>query len=208
VTSTESDQPAAGRTSDQPAAGGTPPPRQIVKPKRGSETMLDMTRSIGLILVVLAVTLVFVPGLLHPNNSDKFPAVDYSSYVSGFKTVTGKPALIPLPQPSGWKANAGTLTGPAAIEHLHVGFVVPGSQYAGLDESVGPMDALVSKVLGTRGLATTGSTPINGATWQARTSARGEIAITRRTGGVNIVITGSATAEQLETLAASLRPAR
>jgi hypothetical protein len=166
-----------------------------------------MVRSIGLIIAVVAVTLIFVPGLIHPSNSDKFPAVDYSSYVAGFKTVTGQSAFVPTPQPSGWKANAGMLNGPAATEHLHVGFVVPGSQYAGLDESVGGMSSLVRTVLGKPGLAVTGSTQIDGATWQARKSSRGELAITRRANGVNIVITGSAGGEQLELLARSLQPA-
>jgi hypothetical protein len=166
-----------------------------------------MVRSIGLIVVVTAVTLIFVPGLIHPSSKDKFPAVDYSSYVSGFHQVTGKTALVPTPVPSGWKANAGTLTPPAAIEHLHIGFVVPGSQYAGLDESVGPMSTLVSKVLGKAGLTVTGSTQLDGATWQARKSSRGELAITRRADGINVVITGSASGVDLEHLAESLQPA-
>ncbi|MBV9486962.1 MAG: DUF4245 domain-containing protein [Frankiaceae bacterium] len=189
----------------------TEPPRseptQIEKPRRGSETGLDMVRSIGLIIVVTAVTLIFVPGLLHPSKSDRMPPVDYSSYVAGFHQVTGKAALVPTPAPASWRANAGTLTGPASTERLHVGFVVPGAEYAGLDESVGPMATIVKRVLGKQGLAVTGSTQIEGRTWQSRESSRGELAITRRAAGVNIVITGSARGEDLELLAASLRPA-
>ena len=62
-------------------------------------------------------------------------------------------------------------------------------------------------MLGKTGLKVTGTTQINGATWQSRKSSRGELAITRRVDGVNIVITGSATGEQLELLAKSLQPA-
>jgi hypothetical protein len=203
VTSTE-----PSPTSAQPPTSSPAQQREVVaKPKRGSETAWDMIRSIGLILVVVAVTLIFVPGLLHPTKSDKFPAVDYSSYVSGFRQVTGHAALVPSPQPSGWKANAGTLNGPKATERFHVGFAVPGTQYAGLDESVGPMSMLVSTVLGKRGLTVTGSTHIDGAVWTTRLSARGEPALTRTVNGVNVVVTGSATGVQLEQLVGALQPA-
>jgi hypothetical protein len=154
--------------------------------------------------VVVAVTLLFVPGLIHPGKSDRFQPVDYSNYVAGFHTVTGKSALTPQPAPAGFAANAGRLTGPAASEHLHIGFAVPGTKYAGLEESVAPMSTLVASVLGARGTTVTGHTQIAGATWQSRISARNEVALTRRVNGISIVITGNATGEQLESLAAAL----
>ena len=163
-----------------------------------------MVRSLGLIAVIVAVGLLFVPGLLHPSKSQRFPAADYSDYVAGFHQVTGKTALTPRTLPSGFEANAGALTGPATVEHLHVGFAAPGAKYAGLEESVAPMPSFVRTVLGARGAAVTGQTQIGGVTWQARMSSRGELALSRRVNGVSVVITGSATGEQLELLAASL----
>jgi hypothetical protein len=185
------------------------PVREVAhRPKRGRETAFDMVRSLGVVGVILALTLIFVPGLLHPSKSQQFPAVDYSDYVSGFLRVTSTEALVPASLPSGWKANAGALSGPAVIEHLHIGWATPGSQYAGLEESVGPMNGLVRTVLGDRGEKVTGSVGIAGATWQTRTSARGELSLSRTIGSVAVVVTGSATPARLQLLAGSLHPAK
>jgi hypothetical protein len=177
---------------------------EVAKPKRGRQTAADMARSLGLIGVVVAITLIFVPGLLHPSKSQRFQAVDYSDYVSGFHQVTGETALTPSSLPSGWKANAGALKGPAAVEHLHIGWATPGAKYAGLEESVENVAAFVPTILGTRGATVTGRVPIDGAIWQTRTSSRGEYSVSRTIRGIAVIITGSATDAQLQALAASL----
>ena len=94
-----------------------------------------MIRSLGLIVAIVAVTLIFVPGLLHPSKSQRFPAVDYSDYVTGFHQLSGRTALSPASLPKGWEANAAALTG-TATAHLHIGWATPGAKYAGLEESV------------------------------------------------------------------------
>jgi hypothetical protein len=174
------------------------------KPKRGRETAWDMIRSLGLIAVILGVTLLFVPGLFHPSKSQRFPAADYTDYVSGFHEVTAKAALTPASLPDGWQANGASLSGPADAEHLHIGFATAGAKYAGLEESVAPMPTFVSAVLGSRGGQVTGRVTIDGTTWQTRTSSRGEASISRTIDGIAVVITGSATPDQQRALAASL----
>jgi hypothetical protein len=176
----------------------------VAAPKRGSETLLDMARSLGLIGAIIAFTLLFVPGLIHPGSKDRLQPVDYSSYVSGFHDVTGVTAMTPRPAPDGFRPTSGRLTGPAATEHLHIGFAVPGTTYAGVEESVGPLPTLVAALLGKRGATVTGHAVIAGVTWQSRLSSRGEVALTRRVAGLNLLVTGSASAEQLELLAGSL----
>jgi Protein of unknown function (DUF4245) len=177
---------------------------EVARPKRGRETAGDMVRSLGLVGVVIAATLIFVPGLFHPSKSQLFPALDYSDYTAGFHQVTDKTALAPRSLPGGWKANAATLTGPAAAEHLHIGFAAPGTKYAALEESVENATAFAPAVLGARGGAVTGRVTIAGATWQTRMSSRGELALSRTIRGIAVVITGSATNAQLQVLAASL----
>jgi hypothetical protein len=164
-----------------------------------------MVRSLGLIIVLVAVTLLFVPGLLHPSKSEKAQAVDYSDYVSGFHQVTGKTALTPSPVPGGWRANAANLTGPPAAEHLHIGFAVPGTEYAGLEESVAPPVTFARSILGASGAIPIEHVTLAGVQWQVSNSSRGEYSLRRTVGGINVIITGSATAQQLQTLAASLR---
>jgi Protein of unknown function (DUF4245) len=196
--------------SSEPASGGstTPPsrpPTQIIKPKRGSETLLDMARSLGLVAAIVAVTLLFVPGLIHPSKSDQFPAVDYSDYISGFHQVTGLAALAPAPLPAGWKANAANLTGPARVEHLHIGFAVPGQSYAGLEESVAPPVSFARTVLGASGAIPIDHITLNGARWAVSNSSGGEYSLRRTVGRLTVIVTGSATATELNSLASSLR---
>jgi Protein of unknown function (DUF4245) len=186
----------------------TRPTTEVVKPpKRGSQTALDMVRSLGLIVVILAVTLAFDKGLFHPSKSEQFPVTDYSDYVQGFKQVTNQAALVPTPQPTGWRSNAAALTGPDLAEHLHIGWATPGSNYAGLEESVAPLATFVPTVLGKRGSTVTGLTVIAGSSWQTRTSSRGEYSLSRTINGIAVVITGSEPQAGLRSLAASLRPA-
>jgi hypothetical protein len=166
-----------------------------------------MARSFGLMVLVVGVTLLFVPTLLHPSAKDKFPAFDYSDVAEGFHQVSGVAPLVPSGLPSSWRATAGTLTGTRANEHMHVGFAAPGQSYAGVDEAVGPSAALVSTVLGPAGAPAHGNVTVDGVRWARRTSSRGEIALVRRAGRLTVVVTGSASQPSLEVLAGSLRPA-
>ncbi len=176
----------------------------VARPKRGRESVADMVRSLGLVAVIAAVTLIFVPGLFHPSKSQRFPATDYSDYVAGFHQLTGRPALTPRSLPSSWSANAAALTGTRTTAHLQIGFDVPGAQYAGLDETVGPPAGFVSLVLGVPIGSATGTVAVGGAAWQTLRSARGEYSLVHTNAGLTEVITGSATQAQLQLLAASL----
>jgi len=163
-----------------------------------------MVRSLGLVAVIVAVTLIFVPGLFHPSKSQRFPATDYSDYVAGFHQLTGRTALAPRSLPSSWLANAAALTGTRTTAHLHIGFGVPGAQYAGLEETVGPPAGFVSSVLGVPISTATGTVVVGGATWQTLRSSRGEYSLVRTQAGLTVVVTGTATPAQLQLLAASL----
>jgi hypothetical protein len=163
-----------------------------------------MVRSLGLVVAIIAVTLIFVPALVHPNKSERFAAVDYSDCVAGFHQLTGKTALTPT-LPAGWAANAAALTGGRSAAHLHIGWATPKAKYAGLEESVESSAPFVRSVLGQRGATATGRVPINGVTWQTSTSSRGEYSLIDTIDGITVVVTGSASPAQLQLLAASLR---
>jgi hypothetical protein len=180
---------------------------EVAKPRRGRETVFDMARSFGLMVVVVGATLLFVPSLLHPSAKDRFPAFDTSGLVAGFHDVTGQAALVPGALPAGWRPTSGGLSGPAATEDMHIGYAAPGQSFAGLNESVGPTTGLVSTVLGSAGAAVKGTVSVGGVAWQRRTSSRGELALVHRVGAVAVVVTGSAAEPELVTLAASLHPA-
>ena len=83
-----------------------------------------------------AVTLIFVPGLLHPNKSQRFQAVAYADYVAGFRQVTGLAALVPAGLPNGWYANSADLTAPGRPPTCTSAGSAPTNQYAALEESI------------------------------------------------------------------------
>lgn len=178
---------------------------QVVRPRRGRQTIGDMARSLGLMAVVVAAVLLIGPArsLVFPG-SDRMPAVDYSGQVRGFHTLTGTPALVPASLPKGWRATSSNLVGGGPTVALHIGWAAPHSTFAGLAEGVAD-PTLLRTMLGRRGQQVVGSEQIRGATWQRRVSDRGETAFTRTVGRVTLVITGNASDAQLRLLAASLR---
>jgi len=170
------------------------------------KSLADMARSLGLMAIVIAAML-FIGAryLIFPGSSDRMPAADYSDVLQGFGEVAKVAPLAPHSLPSSWRANATRLTSPATgVEQLHVGWAIPGSRFAGLDESDGAIGSVVSSVLGASGAKVRGTTDISGATWDVRTSDRHETAYTRSAGRVFIVVTGNATDTELRLLAGSL----
>jgi len=202
VTSTDPEAgPSAAPEADRPPAG-----EQVAPPKSISQVLLDMVRSLGVVAVIVAITLLFVPNLLHPGKSSRVQPVDYSEDAVGFRQLAGVPAYAPVGLPSGWYANGASLPHNRAMVHLHIGFVTPDKNYAGLEESDGPAAAFIASVLGTRGATVSGQVNEGGRAWAVRTSSAGERSITTTDGNVTIVITGSASAAQQQQLARALRP--
>jgi hypothetical protein len=171
------------------------------------KSLADMARSLGLMAVIVA-ALLFIGAryLIMPGAADRMPAADYAGVVQGFPREAGVAALAPAGLPPSWRANAARLMAPAPdVTQLHIGWALPGSRYAGLDETNGAPEDLLRSVLGKPGLAVVGTTDIGGHTWQQRVSALGEHALTRQAGRLVVVVTGNASEAQLRQLAASLR---
>lgn len=201
-TVTGTDPEALTAATPEASAGG----EQAVPPKPVRQVILDMVRSLGVVAVIVAVTLIFVPNLIHPGKSSRVQPVDYSEDALGFRQVTGIAPYAPDGLPSGWYPNAATFSRQHTVVHLHIGWVTPDQKYAGLEETNGPAPAFLSRILGKRGAAVTGHVVVNGRSWATRTSADGERSLTASLGRVTVVITGSASAAQEQQLAAALRP--
>lgn len=183
------------------------PDTDVVRPQRARFAMADMARSLGLLLAVVAALLLIGPArsLILPSSKDKMQPVDYTGYVRGFNELSSVPAVVPAELPTSWRANAGDLTHTPTSAHLHVGWAVPGTAFAGLDEGTGSSDSLLRLVTGSASLQARGTTTIAGETWTVRRSSRGETTYTRDASGVFLIVTGNATDTQLRQLAASLR---
>ncbi|HVY09897.1 MAG TPA: DUF4245 domain-containing protein [Mycobacteriales bacterium] len=175
---------------------------------RTAGTIRDMVLSLGVLLAIVGVTLLFVPGLLHPSKSERFAAVSYSDDVEGFHVVTGQRAFVPAGLSTEWYANSAALEHRGDTAHLHIGFVTPNSKYLALEESNAAADAFILQTLGRRGLVADGTARIGEVSWQRHVSARGELSLSRTVGGVTVVITGSGSQAQLALLAGSLTESR
>lgn len=187
------------------SAPEVPPTGEVVKPKRAAATVLDMVRSLGVMVIVIALTLIFVPGLLHPSKSQRVQSFDYSDDVTGFKQVTGLVALVPDGLPAQWYANSGSLLYAGRHAHLHIGWVSPTNDYAALEESNNTAQPFIEAVLGSSGVHVTSYVRIAGQTWARSVSAKGEKSLVFTTpDGITVVITGSASPSQQAQLAASL----
>ncbi|HWC35861.1 MAG TPA: DUF4245 domain-containing protein [Mycobacteriales bacterium] len=188
-----------GVVSGDPAVGSAP-----ARSKRLSGTAVDMVRSLGLLLVIIAVTLVFVPGLLHPSKSQRVRPVAFADDVQGFRQVTGLAAVTPRGLGSGWYANSAALTYRRTVAHLRIGWVTPTKDYAALHEGNGPAATFVRTVLGSRGLTSIATVNVGGDRWTESKSDAGELSLSRTAGRITIVITGSASLAQQRQLAAAV----
>lgn len=182
------------------------PDTEVARPRAARFALSDMARSLGLILAVVAVLLFIGPArsLILPGSKDRMPPVDYSGYVHGFDEVASAPAVVPTGLPTSWRPNAATVDNTKTSAHLHIGWAVPGTAFAGLDEGTGTSTALLRSVTGRSSLQSRGTTTIAGATWTLRRSDRGETVLTRDVNGVFVIVTGNATDAQLRELVAAL----
>jgi hypothetical protein len=87
---------------------------------------------------------------------------------------------------------------------LEIGYLTPGEEYAGFvvsdDPRAGPLTAVLD------GTEEQGTVDVNGQAWTRSVTAKDETALSREADGVTVVVTGSASDEELETVAAAVRP--
>jgi hypothetical protein len=168
------------------------------KRKRGRESVGDMVRSLGLILVIVVVVWFFAQP--SPGDSKAVRPVDTTEQFQDFtRLVPGAPLPRILP--------AGDVPTVAAIEGgvLRIGFNTTGRQYAEVIEGTGPAEPfLVDR--SDKG-AVVGTVQVAGRPWQLRRSAAGRESLTRAFDQVAVVVGGpraSASLPELSALAGSL----
>ena len=196
---------AAG--ASRAAAGPVPPPPSSPAAQRLSRfTAANMLRS----LLPLTVIILLLGGFaaLRQNNVDPVTPVETATTVRFAASTAGYQLEAPADLPEGWTAtsartDAGSATGPDDAVTLELGFYTPGEEFAGFVTSDDPRVTPLRSVLD--GASDDGTARIGGQSWTRLTTARGETAFTRESGGATVLVTGSAADRELETLAASIR---
>lgn len=187
-------------------AGGPAPAASPAVDRMQRFTPANMIRSL-LPLVVISLLIVGVTAL-RQNPEDPVRDVDTTSAQRAAAERADYPLLVPTGLPEGWRSTSvRTNAGSAQVGDpitLEIGWFTPGEEYAGYAVSDDPGASAVADVL--QGATAEGTEQVDGQTWERLDTQRGETALTRTADGATLVVTGSASDEELTTLAGSLQP--
>lgn len=134
--------------------------------------------------------------------------VDPSSTVQLAAARAGYPLLVPTGLGTDYpvtsaRTNAGN-AGAGDPVTLEIGYLTPAEEYAGFVVSDDPRADAVATVLD--GAQAQGTVDLDGQTWTRSITEKEETALSREADGVTVVVTGSASDEELETVAAAVEP--
>jgi hypothetical protein len=160
-------------------------------------------------LTVLILVMVWWTQLRQPDQAVRPVEINGSEFLASQRA--SYPLLVPQGLSAGWqptsvRTDAGAATEPGDPVTLQIGWFTPEGEYAGFVVSD---DARVQALTDVLDHATAaGTAQVDGVPWQRLTTGRGETALTRTEGPATLLVTGSASEQELETLAGSLAPYR
>jgi hypothetical protein len=174
--------------------------------RAGRFTYANMLRSL---LPLVLICLVIV-GWQAFQRSDDDPVreIDPTGTVRAAAERAAYPLVVPTDLPEDYRpTSARTDAGDAGEGDpvtLEIGYVTPSTEFAGFVVSDDPRAEPVRAVLADA--REEGSVRLGGTTWTRATTDRGETAFSRVQDGVTVVVTGSASDQELETVAEAVRP--
>lgn len=173
---------------------GTEPRREVVaKRRRGRESVGDMVRSLGLVLLLVG-ALWF---LAQPPASDKasIRVVDPTADIAQLQQAApGTPA--PRGLPAGWRPTSST---PDA-EGLRIGYVTPDDQYAEYAVAASGSPDFLTQITGQG--AEVGVVQVDGQPWRQFTGRDDATSLVREQAGRTIVVGGARETTSLDELLA------
>lgn len=171
----------------------------------GKLTTANMLRSL-LPLVVMVLALAY---FCTPQDVDPVTEIDPSSSISYAASLTEGELLVPDLEEN-WRPTSVEVAGPADGQPgpatLTIGYVTPSQEFARYVVSTDPSSELVADLL--TDAETAGGASLDGRPWEEFITSRGEQLYLRSDDDLRIVVTGSASQDELRTLAESLIPYR
>ena len=169
-------------------------------------TAANMIRS--LLPLVLGCLLVVGVTAIRQNPDDPVREVDTSSAERAASELAGYQLLVPRGLPDSWRptsvrTDAGQASAGDPVS-LQIGWLTPAEEFAQYVVSDDPATTALTDVLDDA--TEDGTQQVGADTWQRLTTPRGETALTRAEGTATLLVTGSASEDELETLAGSLQP--
>jgi hypothetical protein len=195
-------QPPGGAPGPVP----TEPPAPPAVDRLQKFTAANMVRS--LLPLVLGCLLIVGVTALRQNPEDPVREVETTSAERTAAELASYPLLVPRGLSDDWRAtsvrtNAGSASAGDPVT-LQIGWLTPAEEFASYAVSDDPESTALTDVLDDA--TDDGSQQVGGETWQRLTTERGETALTRAEGTATLVVTGSASDDELATLAGSLAP--
>ena len=197
-----------GQTSSQvhePQDGGdpTPSPAEVRAARFNAANMLR-----SLLPLVVICLLIVAWTTWRQSGDEAVHTVDPSTTIQLASARASYPVLAPAHLPDDYRVtsartDAGNATDGDPVT-LEIGYLTPSEEYAGFVVSDDPTAGAVVAVVG--GAEEQGTVELGGERWQRVTTGRGETALVREADGVTVAVTGSASDEELGTIAAAVEP--
>jgi hypothetical protein len=197
--------PTSQRPS-QPQDDAAPAPAQSPAIQRAARmNAANMVRSL-LPLVVICLVIVAWTTFRQSPDVDPIREIDPSTTVDLAAARAGYPMLYPQGLGEDYRPTSARTDAGAAAEGdpvtLEIGYVTPDEEFAGFVVSDDRRAEPLAKVLD--GAEERGTVDLGGLQWTRSTTEDDETALSRETDGVIVVVTGSASDDELETVAAAV----
>jgi hypothetical protein len=198
----------SGQTSSQvhePQDGGEPTP----SPAEGRAARFSAANMLRSLLPLVVICLLIVAWTTWRQSGDeRVQTVDPSSTIQLAAARADYPVLAPADVPDDYRVTSARTDAGKAEEGdavtLEIGYLTPSEEFAGFvvsdDPGAGPVVDVVADA------EQQGDVEIDGETWQQVTTERGETAFVRKADGVTVAVTGSASDDELRTIAAAVEP--
>lgn len=174
---------------------------ESVASKRGKQTVRDMILSMLVITAVAGVVYIFIP---HDDTADPVKAVDYRVELATARRAAPYPVAAPAGLAEGWRPTSVSYQGQDGAG-WHLGYLDPDNRYVAVEQSTTPARKYVPEV--SQNAENTGRTrEVSGRAWEIWQGPKYD-ALVLHAEGVTTVVTGSAPAERLVEMAASLKTA-
>jgi Protein of unknown function (DUF4245) len=200
--------PAAGSTT---ASATTPAGKATLSPAEIRALKFTARNMVWSLLPLTVLILVMVGWAAVRQPDDPVHPVEIDSSLFLVSQRADYPLLVPQGLPAGWqptsvRTDAGAATDRGTPVTLQIGWFTAGEEYAGYVISDAADARALTAVLD--GATDAGTAQVGGTSWRRLTTARGETALTRTQETTTLLVTGSASEEELETLAGAVRPYR
>ncbi|GGW31930.1 hypothetical protein GCM10010503_04570 [Streptomyces lucensis JCM 4490] len=165
------------------------------------KTARDMVLSLALIGIAAAV--VYFISIPHDDHAPDLKRVDYRIELLTARRAADYPVAAPEGLPSTWKATSVRFQGDKS-NRWHLGFQTPDGQYVQVEQSARKPSEFIEQA--SQGASATERTETAGdRTWTRYTGGRYDALVLRGPSGSTTVVAGTASFDDLKTMAAALR---